>query len=192
MKFCSECGAKLDYFIPEGDSRYRFVCLSCGKVHYQNPLIVTGTLPVYQDKILLCKRAIEPRYGFWTLPAGFMENDETTLEGALRETMEEAMANVKSKMLFSIIHLLPVNQVQFFYLADLEVPKFAPGIESLEVELFSEDEIPWQDLAFLPVIRTLEDFFNDRKSGNYQIHISDITNEDRKNFLKKHQLFGKN
>lgn len=184
MKFCSECGAKLDYFIPKGDSRCRFVCNSCGKIHYQNPLIVTGTLPVYQDKILLCKRAIEPKYGFWTLPAGFMENDETTLEGALRETMEEATARVKSKMLFSIIHLLPVNQVQFFYLADLEEPNFAPGIESLEVKLFNENEIPWQELAFLPVKKTLQNFFSDRKSGFYQMRISDITNED-KNFLKK-------
>lgn len=189
MKFCSDCGAKLDYLIPEGDSRHRFVCSFCKKVHYQNPLIVSGTIPVYKDKILLCKRAIEPRYGFWTLPAGFMENDETTLEGALRETVEEATAFVKPKMLFSIIHLLPVNQVQFFYLADLDVPDFKAGVESLEVELFTEEEIPWKNLAFLPVIRTLQDFFADRKKGQFNLHISDITKNDRKIFLQNNPQY---
>lgn len=191
MKFCSECGAKLDFLIPEGDSRPRFVCKSCGKIHYQNPLIVTGTLPYYEDKVLLCKRAIEPRYGFWTLPAGFMENDETTLEGALRETMEEANAYPKSEMLFSIIHLLPVNQVQFFYLAKMEKPEFFAGVESLDVKLFSEEEIPWQELSFLPVIRTLQDFFADRKAGEFKLHISDVTKQDRINFLKNNPIFSK-
>lgn len=171
MKFCSECAHSVVLAVPEGDNRPRFVCTYCHTIHYQNPKMVIGSLPVWEPqdapdgefKILLCKRAIEPRYGYWTLPAGFMENAETTAEAALRETQEEAGANIDMGPLFALLNVAHVHQVHLFYLARLRDLDFAPGIESLEVELFAENEIPWDDLAFPTIRTTLELFFADRR-----------------------------
>jgi ADP-ribose pyrophosphatase YjhB (NUDIX family) len=183
MKFCSECAHPVTLAVPEGDNRPRFVCSHCHTIHYQNPKMVIGSLPVWdQDgefKILLCKRAIEPRYGYWTLPAGFMENAETTSEAAIRETEEEAGANIELGPLFSLLNVAHVHQVHLFYLARLLDLNFAPGIESLEVELFSEEDIPWDDLAFPTIRTTLELFFADRiqvreTGAPYGVHTQDI------------------
>ncbi len=179
MKYCSECGSDVEHKIPDDDNRHRYVCIQCEVIHYQNPNIVAGTVPVDGDKILLCKRAIEPRYGYWTLPAGFMENQETTSEAAMRETWEEAEAKVDLGSLFSVINVPQINQVHMFFLANLRDGKFAAGSESLEVRLFSEEEIPWDDLAFPTVKRTLKHFFEDRKNGKFNVHVSDIFREPR-------------
>jgi ADP-ribose pyrophosphatase YjhB (NUDIX family) len=160
------------------------VCTHCGTIHYQNPKLVIGSIPVWQRegefKILLCKRAIEPRYGYWTLPAGFMENEETTNQAAVRETEEEAGANVRLGKLFTLLNVAHVHQVHLFYLAELLDLDFAAGIESLDVRLFAEDEIPWDDLAFPTIRTTLELFFADRAriregGGDYGFHGGDVT-----------------
>ena len=183
MKFCSECAHPVTVAIPEGDNRPRFVCTHCGTIHYQNPKMVIGSIPVWEQdgelKVLLCKRAIEPRYGYWTLPAGFMENGETTSAAAARETEEEAGANVELGNLFTLLNVVHVHQVHLFYLARLVDLDFAPGIESLDVQLFSEAEIPWGDLAFPTIRTTLELFFADRAQmreagGTYGFHTRDI------------------
>jgi len=166
MKFCSECAHPVALAIPEGDNRPRHVCTQCGTIHYQNPKNVIGTIPVWEHEgqlqVLLCRRAIEPRYGYWTLPAGFMENGETTGEAAARETEEEAGANIELGPLFALLNVAHVHQVHMFYLARLVDLDFHPGEESLEVQLFSESEIPWDDLAFPTIRKTLELFFADR------------------------------
>ncbi len=167
MKFCSLCGHGVTHRIPEGDNLPRFVCEHCDTIHYQNPNIVTGCLPVFEDKILLCKRAIEPRHGYWTLPAGFMENQETLEQAALRESAEEAHANVEIEQLYTVFSLPHVNQVYIMFRARLLDKNFKPGIESLDVKLFSEDEIPWDDLAFRTIHYTLKYFFADRQTGQY-------------------------
>lgn len=186
MKFCSQCGNDVEQKIPEADNRLRFVCVSCGIIHYQNPNIVSGTLPIYGDKVLLCKRAIEPRYGYWTLPAGFMENKETTSEAAIRETWEEAEAVVEIGKLFSMISVPQVDQVHIFFLARLLEPKYAAGSESLEVELFSEDEVPWEDIAFPTVKKTLKLFFADRVKGDFGTHVTDIIRSPKNLVPKEH------
>jgi ADP-ribose pyrophosphatase YjhB (NUDIX family) len=185
MKFCSECAHPVTVAIPEGDNRPRYVCTHCGTIHYQNPKMVIGSIPVWEGggelQVLLCKRAIEPRHGYWTLPAGFMENEETTSQAAQRETEEEAGANVKLGPLFTLLNVAHVHQVHLFYLADLLDLDFAPGIESLDVRLFAEHEIPWDDLAFPTIRTTLELFFADRArtreqgQAGYGFHSSDIT-----------------
>lgn len=176
MKFCSSCGSSTHIIIPEGDNRERFVCSSstCKLIHYQNPKIITGCLPISGDKVLLCKRAIEPRYGLWTLPAGFMENAETTEQGALRESWEEAQANLRIEHLYGLFNLPYINQVYFFYKAELTDNQFAAGEESLEVRLFTEDEIPWDELAFSVVHQLLKHYFTDRKNGHFPLHTDDI------------------
>jgi ADP-ribose pyrophosphatase YjhB (NUDIX family) len=183
MKFCSECAHPVTVAIPEGDNRPRYVCTQCGTIHYQNPKMVIGSIPVWEKdgeiKVLLCKRAIEPRYGYWTLPAGFMENEETTAEAAVRETEEEAGANVELGNLFTLLNVAHVHQVHLFYLARLLDLDYAAGIESLDVQLFAEHEIPWDDLAFPTICTTLELFFADRRKmregGSYGFHSRDIT-----------------
>jgi ADP-ribose pyrophosphatase YjhB (NUDIX family) len=170
MKFCSNCGALVELKVPPGDNRPRSVCPKCHTVHYVNPKLVLGTVPVWEDKVLLCRRAIEPRYGFWTLPAGFMELGETTEQGALRETVEEAGARVELQQLYSIIDVPHVEQVHLFYLGRLLDLNFAPGEESLEVKLFTEQEIPWQEIAFRTVGKTLKWFFADRARGQFDLH----------------------
>jgi ADP-ribose pyrophosphatase YjhB (NUDIX family) len=164
MKFCSECARPVSLKIPPDDSRLRFVCDYCHTIHYQNPKLVVGTVPVWnkegETKILLCRRAIEPRYGYWTLPAGFMENDETTSQAALRETVEESGANIELHELFSMLNVPHVNQVHLFYRATLLDLNYCAGAESLEVALFSEPEIPWDEIAFQTSFHTLKFFFS--------------------------------
>jgi ADP-ribose pyrophosphatase YjhB (NUDIX family) len=170
MNFCSQCGEQVIQRIPEGDSRLRYVCEHCHTIHYQNPNIVAGSLPVWEGKVLLCRRAIEPRLGFWTLPAGFMENGESVEQAARRETVEEACATLRNLHLYTLIDVPHISQVHVFYRAELLSPDFAAGVESLEVQLFDEADIPWDELAFHTVRRTLECFFADRRKGVFPVH----------------------
>lgn len=174
MKYCAHCASPLEHRIPEGDSLLRHVCSQCGEVHYQNPRVITGTIPIWRDKVLMCKRAIEPRHGYWTLPAGFLELGETAAEGAARETMEEARARVEIRQLFSFINVTYIGQIYTLYLADLLDLNYGPGEESLEVELLGEDEIPWSDLAFPTVKLALQDYFSERASGQFTLHSHDL------------------
>lgn len=174
MNFCSHCGASLSFRIPPGDSLPRFICDQCGTIHYQNPRMVIGCIPEWEDKILLCRRAIEPRHGFWTLPAGFMENGETTAEAAARETLEEASARVEIGAAFSMFSLPHINQVHLLFRARLLDLDYAAGSESLEVELFREADISWDTLAFSSVRTTLRHFYADRHTGNYAFHVGTI------------------
>ena len=162
------------YRVPADDNRERAVCSVCGEIHYENPLNVVGTVPVWGDQVLLCRRAIEPRHGLWTLPAGFMELGESTADGALRETVEEAGAKVEMQALFSVISVVRVGQVHLFYRARMLDPSLDPGPESLEARLFREDEVPWDELAFRTVRQTLEWFFEDRRLGSFSVHTGDI------------------
>jgi len=173
-RFCAACGQPVVRRVPAGDSRERDVCGHCGAVHYVNPRPVVGTIPVWQDTVLLCRRAIEPRYGKWTLPAGFMEIGETTGEGALRETLEEACARVELGPLFTMIDVPYIEQVHVFFRAELIDLDFGPGEESLEVRLFREAEIPWPELAFRTVAQTLRLFFADRARGEFGTHVHAI------------------
>ena len=160
MKFCSECGDKVSFEIPDGDNRPRYVCQSCGTIHYSNPRIITGTLPIAPDgRVLLCKRNIEPRRNYWTLPAGFMENDESTLEGALRETFEESKVSCTEGELLSVISLPQFNQVHLFYKTHMPDFTYSTTPESIEVRLFSENEIPWSQIAFKTVAKTLTYYY---------------------------------
>jgi ADP-ribose pyrophosphatase YjhB (NUDIX family) len=174
MKFCSNCGAAVVRRVPPGDTLPRWVCDECGVVHYRNPLMVVGTIPEQEGKILLCRRAIEPRYGYWTLPAGFLENDETTGQGAQRETMEEAGARIELGEVFTLISVPRVNQVHLFYRARLLDLDFKPGEETLEVALYEESQLPWKDLAFRTVELTLRRWFEDRAKGGFGFHAEDI------------------
>ena len=174
IKFCRACGSALNYRIPADDNRERAVCPACGLVHYENPLNVVGTVPVWGSQVLLCQRAIEPRRGFWTLPAGFLELGETTAEGALRETDEEAGAQVELGALFSVLNVVRVGQVHLFYLAAMTSPQLNPGTESLQARLFREDEVPWDEIAFRTVRETLRHFFDDRRRGRFGLHCADI------------------
>ena len=184
MKFCSECAYPVALMIPEGDNRPRYVCAQCETIHYHNPKLVVGSIPVWDKdgelRVLLCKRAIEPRHGYWTLPAGFMENSETTAEAAVRETEEEAGADIEIGDLFSLLNVAQVHQVHLFYLARLRSLDYQAGIESLEVKLFAEHEIPWDELAFPTIRTTLELFFADcvkvrNDKGRFGFHCHDIT-----------------
>jgi len=174
MKFCSNCATALSYAIPQGDSLPRHLCNSCGSIHYLNPKIVAGCIPVWEDRILICKRAINPRYGKWTLPAGFMENGETVAQAASRETMEEAEAKVIDLELHGLFNIPHVNQVYIMFRARLELPEFGPGSESLEVRLATEEDIPWDELAFPVIHRALGLFFEDRRVGSFKSHVFDI------------------
>jgi ADP-ribose pyrophosphatase YjhB (NUDIX family) len=175
MKFCSFCGAAVRVLVPAGDNRERHVCIDCETVHYNNPRIITGCLPVYQNQVLMCRRAIEPRLGFWTLPAGFLELGETVAQGAERETVEEAGAQVNLGELYCMFNLPHIGQVYMMYLAELPEPVFAANTdESLEVRLFTEEEIPWRELAFRTMWRTLHHYFEDRKTGKFSLHVEDI------------------
>lgn len=166
MKFCSSCGQAVVHKVPAGDNRPRYCCEGCGAIHYENPRLVVGTVPVFEGKVLLCKRAIEPRYGFWTLPAGFMENGESVAEGATRETVEEAGAQIDIGALFSVLDVPHVHQVHVFYLALMRTAALDPGEETLEARLFDEHEIPWDELAFPTVKNTLRWYFEDRLNGS--------------------------
>ncbi|MEC8859216.1 MAG: NUDIX hydrolase [Pseudomonadota bacterium] len=176
MKFCPQCAGPITHHIPPGDDKLRYCCIPCDKVYYQNPNNVVGTLPVWQDQVLLCRRAIEPRKGYWTLPAGFLENGETTLEGAIRETHEEAGASLQlpSDSLYALYNLPVINQVYVFFRADLASLDFDPGEESLEVKLFREHEVPWDNIAFAVVRKTLELYFEDRRKQHYPVRMFDV------------------
>ncbi|HMO47580.1 MAG TPA: NUDIX hydrolase [Rubrivivax sp.] len=174
IKHCRSCGAATQYLVPAGDNRERAVCSACGEIHYENPLNVVGTVPVWGDQLLLCRRNIEPRYGLWTLPAGFMELGETTAEGAVRETEEEAGARIELQELFSLLNVARVGQVHLFYRARLLDTRFDPGPETIEAQLFREHEIPWEQLAFRTVRETLQCYFADLEAGRFQLHVADI------------------
>ena len=178
MKFCSHCGNPVERRVPAGDNRERFVCAHCEAVHYQNPKIVAGCLAEWNGRILMCRRAIEPCAGLWTLPAGFMENDETTSEAAARETLEEANARVDLTDLYTVFSLPHVNQVYMVFRGRLLDLDFRPGEESLEVSLFDEAEIPWQAIAFETIRHTLRFYFEDRRSGRFGLHMGDIVRRE--------------
>ncbi len=171
INFCPGCGAPVELRCPEDDNRPRHICTSCDTIHYQNPNLVVGSIPEWQGKILLCRRAIEPRYGLWTLPGGFMENGESTTEAAIRETQEEANARIEIGELYSMYSLPYINQVHLLFRARLQDLDFSPGQESLEVKLFTEDEVPWDEIAFRPVKYSLEHYFSDRRTGHFGFHI---------------------
>lgn len=174
MKYCSQCGDSVTHRVPDGDHLPRFVCDACETIHYQNPRVIAGCLPYFEDKVLLCLRSIEPREGYWTLPAGFLENGETTSQGALRETREEANANAEIVELYTVFSLPHISQIYMFYRAELTDLDFFPGIESHETKLFSEDKIPWDRLAFPVVTETLKCYFKDIRQGSYPIRNQDI------------------
>lgn len=170
MNYCTQCGTHVELRIPEGDSHLRHVCPQCGEIHYQNPKVIVGCIAQWEQRILLCRRAIEPCYGLWTLPAGFMENGESTSQAALRETYEEACARVSIERLFALINIPHISQVHLFYRARLLDTNFGAGEESLETQLFSEDKIPWHELAFSSVDQCLKAYFGDRRTGRFEFH----------------------
>ena len=179
MKYCSVCGSTVEISIPAGDNRPRHICVECETIHYQNPKIVAGCLPVQGSRVLLCKRAIDPQYGKWNLPAGFMENGESLEEAAMRESIEEANASLEALRLYTVISLPHINQVYMMFLADLTDADYSPGAESLDVRLFKEEEIPWDEIAFKTITYTLEAYFVDRKTGLFPLHTSIITRKNR-------------
>ena len=174
IKHCRVCGTAVAYRVPADDNRERAVCPACSEIHYENPINVVGTVPVWGDQVLLCRRNIEPRKGLWTLPAGFLELGESTADGARRETDEEAGARIELEGLFTVLNVVRAGQVHFFYLARLLDTRFDPGPETIEAQLFAEDEIPWDEIAFRTVRQTLEHFFADRRSGRFGVHAGDI------------------
>lgn len=176
MNFCSHCGSdQIDFKVPNGDNRSRYVCRNCDRIHYTNPKIVAGCLPIWEDKVLLAKRSIAPRQGYWNVPSGYMENGETVEEGALREVREEAKASVKIMGMHTIYSIPHINQVYMHFLGTLEGPNaFGVGEESLEVRLFSEAEIPWEEIAFTSSIFSLKKYFADRKRGAHQLHLGQL------------------
>lgn len=178
IKHCRDCGTAVAYTLPDdGDTRQRAICPACHTIHYENPLNVVGTVPFWGDsgeQVLLCKRNIEPRKGYWTLPAGFMELGESTSEGAARETDEEAGAPIELLGLFTVMNVVRVNQVHIYYRARLLAPQFNPGYETIEVRLFEEQDIPWDEIAFKTVKVTLERYFSDRRLGHFNVHAVDI------------------
>jgi len=175
IRHCRQCGTAVVYRLPDdGDTRQRAVCPACHTVHYENPLNVVGTVPWLDDRVLLCRRNIEPRRGLWTLPAGFMELGETTAQGAARETDEESGAQIEMEPLFTVINVVRVGQVHFFYRARLLSDRFDPGHETMEARLFAEQDIPWDKIAFHTVRDTLRHFFADRRAGRFDLHHFDI------------------
>ena len=174
IKHCPACGGEVSYRIPSDDNRERAVCTVCTTVHYENPINVVGTVPVLGDRVLLCRRNIEPRYGLWTLPAGFLELGESTAQGAARETDEEAGAEIELGPLFTVLNVVRVGQVHLFYLATLRSDRFAPGPETIEAKLFEEDDVPWEQIAFRTVRETLQYYFADRRRGQFGVHCADI------------------
>lgn len=182
MKYCQHCAGPITRQIPPGDDKPRDCCLQCDVVFYQNPNNIVGTLPVYEDRVLLCRRAIEPRLGKWTLPAGFMENGESTLEGAIRETAEEAGATVLAPdcQLYTLFNLPTINQVYLFFLTQLRSTDFNPGPESLEVALFREEDIPWDEIAFTVVRVSLEQYFRDRKQFLFPVRMFDLRYDEQR------------
>lgn len=181
MKFCSECGSpSIAFRVPEGDNRPRHVCAGCGHIHYSNPKIVAGCLLEWEGRVLLCRRAIAPRHGTWTLPAGFMENGETTQAAAMRETWEEAQAEATDLRLYVVVNLPHISQVYMMFRGGLKDGRAAPGPESLETQLFSEDEVPWDEISFPVIHETLTLYFADRRRGEFGVHLGDIWRDERR------------
>lgn len=178
MNYCAQCGAPVEFRTPAGDNLPRHVCPRCETIHYLNPKLVVGCIAEWQGDILLCRRAIEPRYGMWTLPAGFMENGESTTQAALRETFEEACARITIDELFSLVNIPHISQVHLFYRGQLLDTDFAAGTESLETTLFSEADIPWDNLAFRSVALCLRSYFADRRSGHFRFHEDNLAPPD--------------
>lgn len=174
MKFCSQCGAQVQVRVPDGDTLPRHVCSSCHTIHYENPKMVVGCIPEWEDKILLCKRAIEPRCGLWTVPAGFMENGETTYQGAVRETLEEANARVEIEQLYALYNIPHINQVYILFRARLLDLAFSAGAETRTLRLFGESEVPWDQIAFATVRNTLTRYYSDRRGREYRFHMGTI------------------
>ncbi|MCB0566262.1 MAG: NUDIX hydrolase [Phaeodactylibacter sp.] len=172
MNFCSHCGsAQLVFKIPEGDNRPRYICSNCGVIHYSNPKIVTGCLPIWRNRVLLAKRAIEPRKNYWNVPSGYMENGETVEQGAAREVLEETLAKVAGLTLHTVFSIPHINQVYIHFLAELDKPDFGIGEESLEVRLFTEEDIPWKEIAFTSSVFTLKHYFEDLRKGRREVHM---------------------
>lgn len=176
IHYCRECGHAVKHCIPPGDSRLRAICPACHAIQYINPINVVGTLPLWKNEVLLCRRNIEPRYGFWTLPAGFLEIGETTSEGAARETIEETGAKFQMGNLYAVMNVVFAGQIHLFYLAELSSDQFAPGPETIEARLFSQNDIPWSDLAFATVEHALKLLFQDMASGTLgqKVHTEDL------------------
>ncbi len=174
IKHCRVCGTGVSYRVPADDNRERAVCTACSEIHYENPINVVGTVPVWGEQVLLCRRNIEPRYGFWTLPAGFLEMGESTAAGAERETVEEAGARIELQELFTVLNVVRAGQLHLFYRARMLDTTLAPGPETIEARLFREDEVPWDELAFRTVRLTLEHYFADRRRGTFAVHAGDI------------------
>lgn len=174
IKHCRVCGGHTEYRVPTDDNRERAICSACGEIHYENPINVVGTVPVWGESVLLCRRNIEPRYGLWTLPAGFLEMGETTAEGALRETVEEAGARVELDGLYTVLNVVRAGQLHLFYRARMLDTHLDPGPETIEARLFREDEVPWDELAFRTVRDTLVRFFEDRRRGQWAVYSADI------------------
>jgi ADP-ribose pyrophosphatase YjhB (NUDIX family) len=175
MKYCSQCGHNLSFTIPPGDDRGRFVCDACGVIHYQNPRVVVGCIPAYEGCVLLCRRAIEPRHGLWTLPAGYLENGETLAACAERETREEAGARIGELEPYLMFNICHIHQIYLMFRARLMDLDFKAGQESLEVKLFAEEEIPWDQIAFRVISATLTTYFGDRRCGSFPFAIGDIS-----------------
>ena len=174
MNFCNLCGSRVAHRVPPGDHLPRFICDSCGTIHYQNPRVVVGCVPEHDGRILICKRAIEPRRGFWTIPAGFMENGETVQQGAARECYEEALADVEIGSLLSVVNVVGAHQVHVFFRATLRSPSFGAGPESLDVKLVTAEDIPWGDIAFQSTIFTLQRYLEDRVAGRETHHFATL------------------
>lgn len=174
MKFCTSCGDTVSLRVPKGDDKRRIVCDSCELVHYSNPKIVVGCIPRYFDSVLLCQRAIGPRIGYWTLPAGFMESGETTYQGAARETWEEAKARVSNLELYRVFDAPYCGQVLMIYRCDIEHGSFGVGAESLNTALFDEGNVPWREMAFPAVSKTLKEYFSDCRDGQFPIRASTL------------------
>lgn len=175
IKYCRACGTTAQYRVPTGDNRERAVCTACGEIHYENPINVVGTVPVWGEQVLLCRRNIEPRYGLWTLPAGFMEQGESSAQGALRETVEEAGARIELLDLFTVLNVVRVGQLHLFYRARMLDTHLDPGPETIEARLFDERDVPWDEIAFRTVRETLRHYFEDRRRGVFSVHAGDIS-----------------
>ena len=174
MKFCSNCGSSVSQRVPPGDSLPRFVCDACGTIHYQNPRMVVGCIVEWENRVLMCRRAIEPRYGLWTVPAGYLENGETLAAGAMRETMEEANARVEMGPLYALYNIPHINQVYMLFRARLLDPDVRAGAETLEVRLVAEADIPWEQIAFASIRNALIQYYEDRKRGEFRFHMGTI------------------
>ncbi|MDO9074068.1 MAG: NUDIX hydrolase [Rubrivivax sp.] len=174
IKHCRVCGTEVSYRVPAEDNRERAVCTACSEIHYENPINVVGTVPAWGEQVLLCRRNIEPRFGFWTLPAGFLEMGESTAAGAERETVEEAGARIELQDLFTVLNVVRAGQLHLYYRARLLDTTLDPGPETIEARLFREDEIPWDELAFRTVRLTLEHYFADRRRGAFVVHAGDV------------------